>query len=289
MQQSTQNISRMREKSATKLIRQDAIAHDDVEDGCSEHHTKTKEKKNIQSEKQAAYHKTIQKAIANTVINSSQEQEIGCQTSRLEHSPIPCSPRKQLQDAFTTSPRDVLGALALSDSENDIGSVKSKARCYVCNTRLRDIVRWRCLDCKPQLELCDSCYIKRRHDSTHTFCLVEKNNRSRTLTAPRLSLGGTAPATDCLASLVLSDSSSSEEVDDDDVFRLHDGVECSWCHAHVKGIRWNCADCHEYDLCNDCYTAARHAPDHTFYRIDWPGAIRVEVAPRRKSKGHDQS
>ena len=48
----------------------------------------------------------------------------------------------------------------------------------------------------------------------------------------------------------------------------HQSVTCDDCHqrAAVSGIRWKCAQCHDYDLCTGCYMEGKHNCDHNFLR-----------------------
>nr|CAG4649151.1 EOG090X02DA [Scapholeberis mucronata] len=65
----------------------------------------------------------------------------------------------------------------------------------------------------------------------------------------------------------------------------HDGTMCDTCHQQpIYGIRWKCAECTNYDLCSICYHSDKHHLRHRFYRITTPGAERVLLEPRRKSK-----
>ena len=55
---------------------------------------------------------------------------------------------------------------------------------------------------------------------------------------------------------------------------LHHGVVCDKCEmAPIKGTRFKCQDCHDYDLCHACFEqrAAFHQPSHTFTDIKIPG------------------
>ena len=50
---------------------------------------------------------------------------------------------------------------------------------------------------------------------------------------------------------------------------LHKGIFCNECRtAGLMGIRWKCAVCNDYDLCNECYMDGKHDRDHKFYRYD---------------------
>ena len=47
----------------------------------------------------------------------------------------------------------------------------------------------------------------------------------------------------------------------------HQGVSCDECSQRsVSGIRWKCAQCHDYDLCTGCYMNRKHNCDHPFLR-----------------------
>ncbi|CAE7525887.1 HERC2 [Symbiodinium sp. CCMP2456] len=66
---------------------------------------------------------------------------------------------------------------------------------------------------------------------------------------------------------------------------LHHGVMCDKCEmAPIKGTRFKCQDCHNYDLCRDCFEqrAAFHQPSHAFTDIKFPRFAETEgeaVAP----------
>nr|XP_009862485.1 E3 ubiquitin-protein ligase MIB1 [Ciona intestinalis] len=65
----------------------------------------------------------------------------------------------------------------------------------------------------------------------------------------------------------------------------HNGSMCDTCRLQpIFGIRWKCAECHNYDLCSACYHADKHHLRHRFYRIVTPDGERVLMESRRKSK-----
>ncbi|XP_048582357.1 E3 ubiquitin-protein ligase MIB1-like [Nematostella vectensis] len=65
----------------------------------------------------------------------------------------------------------------------------------------------------------------------------------------------------------------------------HDGTMCDGCRMQpIFGMRWKCAECGNYDLCSTCYHGDKHHLRHRFYRINQPGAERILVEARRKSK-----
>ncbi|XP_052131262.1 uncharacterized protein LOC113214724 isoform X3 [Frankliniella occidentalis] len=59
-------------------------------------------------------------------------------------------------------------------------------------------------------------------------------------------------------------------------------VICDECNDRpLKGIRWKCVPCSDYDLCSACYHAGKHDLLHKFYRIDTPSSDGVEVGTRK--------
>ncbi|RGB24362.1 hypothetical protein C1646_773207 [Rhizophagus diaphanus] len=71
---------------------------------------------------------------------------------------------------------------------------------------------------------------------------------------------------------------------------LHYGVVCDCCNHTVRGMRWKCTTCEDYDLCQICKTKSRihhHPDDHVFKLI--PHSDSFDYAPlsyynRRSSK-----
>jgi hypothetical protein len=57
----------------------------------------------------------------------------------------------------------------------------------------------------------------------------------------------------------------------------HHGVICDGCQGRIFGIRYKCANCADYDLCETCEAKGGvHNPDHVFLKIVRP--IRVHLA-----------
>eukprot|EP00761_Pharyngomonas_kirbyi_P003756 gb/GECH01003760.1/.p1 GENE.gb/GECH01003760.1/~~gb/GECH01003760.1/.p1 ORF type:complete len:3504 (+),score=578.80 gb/GECH01003760.1/:1-10512(+) len=59
----------------------------------------------------------------------------------------------------------------------------------------------------------------------------------------------------------------------------HAGFKCSVCNMFpIQGVRYTCAVCEDYDLCESCYqTAEQHDPTHIFVKIRRP--IHLNPAP----------
>jgi hypothetical protein len=52
---------------------------------------------------------------------------------------------------------------------------------------------------------------------------------------------------------------------------IHPNVTCDNCNrGPIKGSRYKCNDCKEYDLCGDCHVHNKHDPSHTFSEIKAP-------------------
>lgn len=57
---------------------------------------------------------------------------------------------------------------------------------------------------------------------------------------------------------------------------IHRGVSCNSCGVNpLRGIRWRCANCPDYDLCEACEAPGdAHKPTHIFYKIKVPVGFR---------------
>lgn len=52
---------------------------------------------------------------------------------------------------------------------------------------------------------------------------------------------------------------------------VHSSVICDSCRENdIKGMRWKCTKCYDFDLCTSCYMNGKHSLDHEFQRLDSP-------------------
>ena len=59
---------------------------------------------------------------------------------------------------------------------------------------------------------------------------------------------------------------------------IHRGVECNSCGVHpIYGIRYHCANCFDFDLCEACEASTLHVKSHVFYKIRIPAPSRGNV------------
>ena len=68
---------------------------------------------------------------------------------------------------------------------------------------------------------------------------------------------------------------------------VHPGVGCDGCDKPVKGFRYKCVQCQDYDLCGECETKGLH-PGHNMMRIGTPDRIWPQHFFRRLNKMHDR-
>ena len=52
----------------------------------------------------------------------------------------------------------------------------------------------------------------------------------------------------------------------------HRGVTCNRCQSPIRGVRYKCANCVDYDVCEKCLTSCNHDDMHVFLRISIPVA-----------------
>jgi len=50
---------------------------------------------------------------------------------------------------------------------------------------------------------------------------------------------------------------------------LHYGVTCDGCEGEVRGVRYKCLSCPDYDLCVRCQAAGKHS-EHEMITIEHP-------------------
>lgn len=58
---------------------------------------------------------------------------------------------------------------------------------------------------------------------------------------------------------------------------VHHGFKCDECDQHpIKGIRYKCTECQDYDLCSSCYQEVEH--EHRMEEIEGKQSIKHEVS-----------
>lgn len=62
----------------------------------------------------------------------------------------------------------------------------------------------------------------------------------------------------------------------------HSTILCDACHTQgIRGARYKCVDCPNYDLCGSCYSSNKHDLTHAFNRTDRVGCTPIRLAPRK--------
>ncbi|XP_076086904.1 E3 ubiquitin-protein ligase MIB2-like [Mytilus galloprovincialis] len=66
---------------------------------------------------------------------------------------------------------------------------------------------------------------------------------------------------------------------------IHPYVKCDGCDVYpLRGIRWKCKICGDYDLCTDCYMNNEHDRSHIFKRILSTDSKGEQMPPRENQK-----
>ena len=59
---------------------------------------------------------------------------------------------------------------------------------------------------------------------------------------------------------------------------IHRGIECNGCGVcPIHGIRYHCANCFDYDLCETCESQQVHTKSHVFYKVRIPAPSRGQI------------
>ncbi|XP_035697228.1 E3 ubiquitin-protein ligase MIB2-like isoform X1 [Branchiostoma floridae] len=64
----------------------------------------------------------------------------------------------------------------------------------------------------------------------------------------------------------------------------HPNIICDDCKQHgIRGVRWKCTECHDFDLCTVCYMKDKHLTTHQFERYETAQSAGVRVPKRHGS------
>ncbi|KIK70603.1 hypothetical protein GYMLUDRAFT_253953 [Collybiopsis luxurians FD-317 M1] len=135
--------------------------------------------------------------------------------------------------------------------------------CDACSSTIEG-VRHKCLDC-PDYDLCTSCInngCAERHNPFHEF--FDISEPGRVVVHNVFSGSGEREAT-----------TTSRRYDEAAIPRASQPVvhhaSCNLCESRIRGERYKCMDCPDYDTCSQCFviTEEQH-PRHSFVRISLP-------------------
>ena len=84
--------------------------------------------------------------------------------------------------------------------------------------------------------------------------------------------------------IYIKEKKEEKDMNDELYKEVHANVFCNNCqNGNFFGLRYICAECHNFNLCENCYSNEihKHCQDHTFIRIKEP--INIEMEKRRKN------
>lgn len=151
----------------------------------------------------------------------------------------------------------------MSKSKNE-SPVHKGSKCRNCNMSPISGIRYRCVNCLDY-DLCEQCEEEESHNKKHIFLKIPSP-----LPLPP-SIRGLNPPKDPLLPLSYPSHTSIETlpatVDNSDVHY----VLCDGCgKKNIKGIRYKCVHCDEFNLCEACEGKVEHYHLHLFLKIRNP-------------------
>lgn len=126
----------------------------------------------------------------------------------------------------------------------------NRKKCNCCNRNFQGYI-YHCLRC-PQYRLCSQCFNTRqvsdRHESNHPVVRCDEDFRG-TIFGIKIN----------------SDQFNLATFKTLFAGKLHSNVTCDKCSCEpIKGLRFKCDICFDYDLCSKCYEERKVSKSHTF-------------------------
>ncbi|KAI1793192.1 hypothetical protein LXA43DRAFT_886348 [Ganoderma leucocontextum] len=171
----------------------------------------------------------------------------------------------------TQSPRHASGS---TESPADALPVHRNVICDVCNAEIVGM-RYKCLDC-PDYDMCDECIstpaLREMHHSQHQFFAIDKPGEVIVHTV----FSGDGEREPPRPAPAVSPRVNLPRVHSRDVEPVVHSAMCNMCDSRIRGDRFKCLNCPDYDVCQLCYriTPEQH-PDHGFVKVGEPAILVV--------------
>ncbi|CAF1163336.1 unnamed protein product [Rotaria sordida] len=135
-----------------------------------------------------------------------------------------------------------------SSANDDDNGEAHKVRCAACDTYPIRSDRYKCLNCE-KLNLCARCFERRResenHKSGHAFVHFKSPGE----------LFGRSVTDDDVTLVKLKEVYGND---------IHESISCDGCQSQsIKGLRFKCDTCPNYDLCQRCLERKATTQTHT--------------------------
>ncbi|KAJ6621136.1 hypothetical protein B0H10DRAFT_2215397 [Mycena sp. CBHHK59/15] len=152
--------------------------------------------------------------------------------------------------------------------------------CDMCDNVIEGI-RHKCLDC-PDYDLCTSCIASgsaERHNPFHEF--LEIKEPGRVIVHTVYSGDGERDTAASNSGARAATAPAAEEQQDP---AMHFAT-CNLCDSRIRGDRYKCADCPDFDTCSNCFSITREQHPHHAFRRENPVAPMHFVTCNACSKG----
>ncbi|KAJ7161311.1 hypothetical protein C8R43DRAFT_881257 [Mycena crocata] len=134
--------------------------------------------------------------------------------------------------------------------------------CDMCDNVVEGI-RHKCLDC-PDYDLCTPCIVSgsaERHNPFHEFLEIKEPGRVIVHTVYSGDGERDAPSNSSAARTPVPTPQAEEQP-------VVHYATCNLCDSRIRGDRYKCADCPDFDTCSNCFSITREQhPHHAFVKL----------------------
>ncbi|KAL7285558.1 hypothetical protein ACG7TL_000662 [Trametes sanguinea] len=148
--------------------------------------------------------------------------------------------------------------------------VHKNVMCDMCNQEIVGL-RHKCLDC-PDYDLCEGCFrtpfLRSQHHPAHEFFAIDKPGE---IIVHTVFSGDGEREPDRFNQQARE---SVPRVRSRDVEPVVHNALCNLCDSRIRGDRFKCLDCPDYDLCQLCYKIVHDQhPGHGFVKVSEPAIL----------------